>query len=322
MTRLDDYLKKLADLNANKNRRHWTAATTHRAPHKPLLLLAIIDLFEQNNSLENFIALTPDLIELFGIYWQVVNPPSQRADIFKPFFHLHNDGFWHLVPVPGAEERLKHTRTIVSMSQLEETVLGATLDEELFALWQTENGRTQSRVVLITTYFSHDIQQRLQQQTIINEQAYQYSLELLKKKPTTIDEMKPEYQPIRDQGFRRAIVKAYDHRCAICGLRILTADGHTAVAAAHIIPWSISHNDDPRNGLALCHLCHWTFDEGLVAFSDHYHVKISPQLSTLSNLPGHLLTFADRKLIGPQNDTLWPLLDSIRWHRQEKFRSR
>ncbi|MCB8986015.1 MAG: HNH endonuclease [Ardenticatenaceae bacterium] len=27
-------------------------------------------------------------------------------------------------------------------------------------------------------------------------------------------------------------------------------------AAAHIIPWSESHNDDPRNGLALCHLCH------------------------------------------------------------------
>ena len=44
-----------------------------------------------------------------------------------------------------------------------------------------------------------------------------------------------------------------------------TIDGHTAVDAAHIIPWSISHNDDPRNGLALCKLCHWSFDEGLLA---------------------------------------------------------
>lgn len=322
MTRLAIYVKKLTNLNANKNTKHWTAATTHRAPHKPILLLAVIDLFEQGRYPKNFVALTTDLIELFGIYWQVVNPPSQRADIFKPFYHLHNDGFWHLVPIPGAEERLKHTRTIVSMSQLEETVLGATLDDDLYAHWKTANGRSQSRMTLITTYFSPTIQQRLQRQTAINIQAYQYSLDLLHNNPPTIDEAKPEYQPVRDQGFRRAIVKAYDHRCAICGVRILTADGHTAVAAAHIIPWSISHNDDPRNGLALCHLCHWTFDEGLVAFSDQYHVKISPQLSTLSNLPGHLLTIAGRELIGPKYNHLWPFRDSIRWHRREKFRSR
>jgi len=56
----------------------------------------------------------------------------------------------------------------------------------------------------------------------------------------------------------------------------VTADGHTAVAAAHIIPWRYSHNDDPRNGLALCYLCHWTFDEGLVILTDRYQVKRRP----------------------------------------------
>jgi putative restriction endonuclease len=127
---------------------------------------------------------------------------------------------------------------------------------------------------------------------------------------------------VRDQGFRRAIVKAYDHRCALCGIKILTADGHTAVAAAHIIPWSLSHNDDPRNGLALCHLCHWTFDEGLLTFTNHYKTKLSPQLTAVSNLPGHLLTCNGRKLLGPEDDALWPFLDSIRWHRQEIFRGR
>jgi putative restriction endonuclease len=126
-----------------------------------------------------------------------------------------------------------------------------------------------------------------------------------------------EDKPYRDQGFRRAIVRAYDHRCAICGVRILTA-----VAAAHIIPWSLSHDDDPRNGLALCHLCHWTFDKGLVAFNDRYQLKTSPQLVSTPNLPGHLLTLAERKLIGPADDDLWPFLDSIRWHRREIFHGR
>ena len=46
-----------------------------------------------------------------------------------------------------------------------------------------------------------------------------------------------------------------------------TPEGRTAVAAAHIIPWRYSHNDDPRNGMALCGLHHWTFDEGLVTIT-------------------------------------------------------
>ena len=44
-----NYVQRFAHLNANKNRRHWTAETTHRAPHKPLLLLAVIDRFAQGS---------------------------------------------------------------------------------------------------------------------------------------------------------------------------------------------------------------------------------------------------------------------------------
>jgi putative restriction endonuclease len=55
-----------------------------------------------------------------------------------------------------------------------------------------------------------------------------------------------DYQAlVRDQGFRRAVVRIYDHRCAFCGLRLLTSDGRTVVDAAHIVPWSASHDDDP-----------------------------------------------------------------------------
>jgi putative restriction endonuclease len=60
------------------------------------------------------------------------------------------------------------------------------------------------------------------------------------------------------------VTLAYDHRCALFDIRILTPEGHTAADAAHIVPWSASQNDDPGNGMALCRLCHWTFDEGLL----------------------------------------------------------
>ena len=83
----------------------------------------------------------------------------------------------------------------------------------------------------------------------------------------------------RSVAFRRIVVEAYTHACALCGVRLLTPEGRTAVVAAHIVPWRVTHNDDPRNGLALCGLHHWTFDEGLVTVDRRYTVKVSPAVS-------------------------------------------
>ncbi|MCB9420136.1 MAG: HNH endonuclease [Ardenticatenaceae bacterium] len=44
-------------------------------------------------------------------------------------------------------------------------------------------------------------------------------------------------------------------------------------------------DDDVHNGLALCHLCHWTFDEGLMAVNKHYQLQTSPHLRQQFNLP-------------------------------------
>jgi putative restriction endonuclease len=284
-----------------------------------------MDLFAEGTITTNFIELTPELGELFAIYWSKITPLDRRhGNIAMPYWHLQSDGFWHLIPRPGYESFLQTVSRIHAISKLQETSLGAKLDDALFDLFYAAETRDLLRTTLIETYFAPGLQSLLIDQGKINVQAFLYSQELLQqaKANQKVKETGEEDKPYRDQGFRRAIVKAYDHRCAICGLRILTADGHTAVAAAHIIPWYYSHNDDRRNGLALCPLCHWTFDEGLVRFTDRYQVKTSPQLSGSANLPGHLLTFADRRLIGPTDDDLWPFLDSIRWHRQEVFHNR
>ncbi len=130
------------------------------------------------------------------------------------------------------------------------------------------------------------------------------------------------YRPAaRDQGFRRAVVTAYAHRCALCGIRMLTLDGHTAVDASHIVPWSISHDDRPANGMALCRLCHWAFDEGLLGVSTQYVVVASSQLAMASNLPGHLSNLEGRGIVGPAEKTFWPDPDSLEWHHKKVFRA-
>jgi putative restriction endonuclease len=254
-------------------------------------------------------------------------PPDQRGNLALPFFHLRSDGFWYLEPRPGKEAFLAATRQIRSANQLRDTVLGARLDEALYTLLCVEESRDLLRTVLIETYFAPEVQPTLVEQGAVNLEAFRYSQKLLEQARTQrVKERlmdKDSYKPaVRDQGFRRAVVIAYNHRCALCGIRMLTPDGHTVVAAAHIIPWSISQDDDPQNGMALCRLCHWTFDEGLIGVSSRYVVITSSQLATGQNVPGHLLTLDGRGVIGPVEPTLWPDLDALSWHRQHVFYKR
>jgi len=41
---LSQYLKSFSRLRTDKNRKRWSALTTYQAPHKPFLLLSIMDL--------------------------------------------------------------------------------------------------------------------------------------------------------------------------------------------------------------------------------------------------------------------------------------
>jgi len=321
---IDRYLKGFAGLHSNKNRSRWTAATKYRAPHKPLLLLSVIDLISQGRINTNFIELNSDLCDLFIIYWSRVMPPDLRSNIVLPFYHLTSDDFWKLVPKPGMENILSSTRQLKSISQLREIVLGAKLDEELYSLLCLEKTRNLLQTVLIENSFSPELQTGLIEQGIINKEAFQYSQVLLEqsrkqqvKENIDIDKYVPA---ARDQGFRRVIVKVYDHRCAICGIRMLTPDGHTVVDAAHIMSWSITHNDNIQNGMALCRLCHWTFDEGMIGVDSTYAVIISRQLLSNHNIPSHIMTLEGRGIIGPAEKILWPDMNNLHWHRMNKFR--
>ena len=94
----------------------------------------------------------------------------------------------------------------------------------------------------------------------------------------------------------------------------------TADGSAHIVPWSISHDDDLHNGMALCRLCHWTFDHGLLGVSSKYLLLLSGELRITQNMAGYLLTLENRLIIGPEEEDLWPKREALHWHRQNVFR--
>ena len=277
---LENYIHRFANLRTDVSKTRWSAATCHRAPHKPLLLLAMMDLFAEGCIRKNLIEITPDLGELFTLYWARVMPPDRQGNLHLPFFHLWREKqtFWHLVPQSNKQTILEATHQVKSLNQLRELIVGARLDIELYQLLCIEASRNALRAILIETYFAPQARSGLIEQGIINAEAWEYSEKLLEqvRSKKSVEGSEPAKPSARDQGFRRAVVSSYSHQCAFCGIRVMTADGHTVVDAAHIIPWSITHNDDPRNGLALCKLCHWTFDEGLLSVSQKYVLIVSP----------------------------------------------
>jgi len=323
---IEEYAQLFAHLRVNTGRIDSPDAL-NQSPNKPLLLLATLDLFVEGGVIDGRVPVGPEIGRLYSDYWHRVMPTRYPSKLMLPFFHLRNDGgFWRLVAKPGKETILQHIERIGrinSLSQLTEVVAYVQLDPQLVLYLADPSSREVVRHVLIQRYFSPVAQGRLLEQGLINQEAYQYSEDLLSQKMVAEATVEYEIRPAaRDQGFRRAIVTAYDYRCSMCGIRVVTVEGHVAVEAAHIHPWSEAHDDRPTNGLALCRLCHWNFDEGLLGADRQRIILVSPQLSGGLNIPGHLAQLAQRPLIGPPNSAFSPDPDALVWHQSHVFRSR
>lgn len=133
---------------------------------------------------------------------------------------------------------------------------------------------------------------------------------------------------LRKRGFRWAVIEAYDFKCAICGMKINSPDGHQwEVEAAHIVPHKINGKDDIWNGLALCHLHHWAFDVGWFTLLDNYSVQAS---SKIQFLPFEFGKFGGTKFLSdfitnesaiflPQVKEFYPHKSSLHWHRENIY---
>jgi putative restriction endonuclease len=322
MTLIQTYIDHFASLKRASGNA-WTEATLRKAPHKPLLLLAVLDLVHRGVITTPFIDIAlsrVELHELFTLYWRRIMPIERTSSIAYPFSRLQGV-FWQLRPRPGRTISQAIIRDTTTVSRLERYASGAILDEGLFLLMRDREGGRMLREALLVSHFSPKAQADLREQSAINRESFDYGRQLeeqafnpLAASPAPTETVRPA---ARDQGFRRIIITSYNHRCALCGIRIVTPDGHTIVEAAHIVPWSRSRNDDIRNGMALCRLCHWGFDEGMIGVSDSYKVIVSRSIRIDPNVPGLLLTLSDRTIIPPERREFWPSPDYLAEHRKE-----
>jgi len=123
---------------------------------------------------------------------------------------------------------------------------------------------------------------------------------------------------VRDRIFRRIVLRAYDERCAITGLKLINGGGRAEVAAAHIRPVEASGPDIVSNGLALSGTAHWMFDRGLISLSDDLEILISRQVNDSAGVRA----FVNRTghAISPHRAFERPHPHFLRWHREHCFK--
>ena len=139
---LGEYLNKFVNLNVDK-------ARAPEAPNKPILLLSILSLIEKGILNTNEITLTDELIGEFDRLWAEL-APERTKNIVLPFWHLQNDGFWHIHFKEGMES---HSNQIRGLAELKETINHAFLDEGLFELLQDAGNQLVLNRALLSRYF-------------------------------------------------------------------------------------------------------------------------------------------------------------------------
>ena len=135
----------------------WDATTRNRAPHKPLLLLAVMDLVARGVVGSRLISITGELVELnelFTDYWRSIVPVTRTSSIAFPFSRLHREPFWKLLPLPGGEITGAVVDSIGTVSQLRRVALGAEIDEDLFVHMMSAAGRSALASALLLSCFS------------------------------------------------------------------------------------------------------------------------------------------------------------------------
>lgn len=314
---LNSYLSKLSKLNR--------ANTQYgKAPHKPILLISILELIEKGLVWNNRVYVNTDLVGAFQENWRLLVNTLHQPDFTQPFYYLQsekNNGkqFWFLQPKLGCQINAH----IKSVSRLAEVLDYGYFDNEFFQLLTDPISRNIIKTLLLNTYFSetktnflsskqkglgyiHDLQEY-----VLNEPEAKYRHIKIETEEDIF---------VRGGLFKKLVPKLYDSTCCFTGMRLESIYGHNFIDACHIVPFSRTHDDKINNGIALCPNLHRAFDRGLVSIDKEFRILISSQLNENKNHPYSLSQLRGTRIRLPQSSNHHPSQENLDFHRNEIYK--
>ncbi|MFC5623646.1 HNH endonuclease [Algoriphagus winogradskyi] len=288
------------------------------APHKPILLLTLLDLLDRGYGADNRFYIDDIFVSTFHENWEILASAGFVEDFTLPFYHLQNDkvdstSFWFLKTFPGFQ-LTKHIRSIQTLSELVEY---AFFFEPVFQILTVKESREELRKILVKHYFpgstDHYFRSNREQGKYLKE-VQQYVLNEVPK-VMRLQVAEEEVVYVRNCTFKKVVPKIYQSTCAITGMNVSTISGRSLIDACHIVPFSRTQDDRVSNGIALCPNLHRAFDSGLVAIDQDYRVMVSDQVIEDLCHPYGLAKLKGRKIILPSEKHLWPSQENLERHR-------
>ena len=316
----DKYIHQIRKPNRGYNKGYG------RAPHKPILLLAIIELISKGLISSNRIFITGDLILSFRDIFQKLVTTGHNANFALPFFHMRSEPFWYIVNKPGMAIPMTSSSSIKSFKKLEETIAFAEIDRELFNLFLQESSRNAIIQFILQEYFNKSELQNVYESSteiviryeILNEPTEVYQQQILTLKGTMSKDDFQEEIFIRGGIFKKTVPQIYNYTCCISGMKIMSNSSAQMIDACHIIPFSISNDDTIPNGLSLSPNMHRAFDRGLITINKDYVVRVSRSVE--ENKSAYSLSQFDGKQINlPTSEKWYPSPEALIWHNKEVY---
>jgi putative restriction endonuclease len=315
------YKKQFQSLNRATNK------DLGKAPHKPILLLSIIQLIHKGEILVNKVFITGELVIAFKSNWSRLVETNHTPNFSLPFFYLSSEPFWRLVYINGLSDKKEK---ISSLGKLKSKIAFAEIDKDLFELLLNPITRTELENTILDSYFPntranyqfgivdrYDLENIIKEQ-ILNDTKEEYQTLMNEIAIELTENEIEEERYVRGSIFKREIPKIYQNQCCISGMRIEATTNAQMIDACHIVPFSISNDDTVSNGISLSPNLHRAYDRGLITINEDYIVRISPVVKE-NETPFSISQFAGRRIILPENNKDYPSPENLMWHKKEVF---
>lgn len=108
------------------------------APHKPILLLSVLQTFQTGLNKTQYIDISPELVGLFKSNWSLLVTSKHDCRISYPFYHLKSEKFWNLIPKEGFVNIDSMGSMVKSLANLNRAIESAKIENDLFLLMTDE----------------------------------------------------------------------------------------------------------------------------------------------------------------------------------------
>lgn len=288
---MDEWLiTKLDELNV------WKRAG-ERAPHKPLLVLLALGVFQNGERKLAFVKYEKklqDLLREFG-------PSRSSHHAEYPFWRLQGDGLW-VVTADGPMQNRRSSNNPTVRELREKNAIGSFPDVLVAAMTEQPLLITEIASKVLADHFPPSIHSDILD-------AVGLSLE-----------RGVDLKKVRSPEFRLKVLRAYEYRCSVCGLDLRINNMTVALEAAHI-RWHVAGGPDVEaNGLALCSLHHKLFDLGAFTINAKGEILVSTQVHGGHAFEEVLLIHHGARCIKPLDPDHAPRSVYLDWHRTEVFK--